>query len=243
MKTSRTLELLQRTGPPPLLVSLPANDLILAKAAVDGGAEGLKVHINITHAAAGVRFGSLAEEAHVLEQIVALGLPVGIVPGDAGEMADAADLRRISDLGLDFIDAYVSAMPAWMLYQDDIPVMAALGHADLQHPSRMTVLAALKKICMVEASIIDHAGYGQDLSVSDLCDYTGVVGAMRAAAKPVIVPTQRRVLPEDVAALTATGIRGLLIGAIVTGGEAVTIRDAARRYRTALEQSWRPGES
>lgn len=243
MKISRTLQLLQRPGPPTLLVSLPANDEVLARAAVDGGAECLKVHINIIHAAAGVRFGSLAEEAHALERIVAIGVPVGVVPGDAGTMADAGDIRRLNDLGLDFIDAYLSAMPAWMLYQDDMPVMAALGHADLQSPGRLTALAGMPRVSMVEASIVEHGGYGRDLSVGDLCDYTGIAQVLQGSQKPVIVPTQRRILPDDVAGLAATGIKGLLIGAIVTGADAATIHDATRSYRNALENCWRRGEN
>jgi len=229
--TSRTLELLQRPGPPALLVSLPANDPDLARAAVDGGAEGLKVHINIEHAAAGVKFGSLPEEAGVLAEIVALGLPVGIVPGDFAAMASAEDVCRLAALGLDFMDAYIGAMPAWMLTQDDLPVMAAVGHGDM---GRLAALAGLSGVRMVEASIIAHEGYGKALSVSDLCDYTEVVRAMAPAGKPVIVPTQRHIRPEDVAALTDTGVRGLLIGAIVTGAEARGLQAATRRYREAL---------
>jgi len=231
---SRTLERLHRPGPPALLVSLPANDPDLARAALDGGAEGLKVHLNIEHAAAGVKFGSLDEEAEALAQIVALGLPVGLVPGDAETMASAADIRRLAELGLDFLDAYIGAMPAWMLQQSDLPVMAALGHDDLRHPGRLSWLAALPGVQMVEASVIEHSGYGKPLSVGDLCDYTGVARAMQPANRPVIVPTQRHILPGDVAALAGTGIRGLLIGAIVTGAAARGLQAATRRYREAL---------
>jgi len=236
MRPSRTLALLQRPGPPALLVSLPANDLALAQAALDGGAEGLKVHLNVRHAAAGVQFGSLAEEATRLEQIVALGLPVGIVPGDAQAMATPDDVRALAAMGLDFLDAYLGAMPAWMLSQDDLPVMAALGHDDLPHPHRLRCLAEMPQVRMIEASIVSHEGYGKPLSVSDLCDYTEVASGMQAAGKPVIVPTQRRILPDDVAALAAAGVRGLLIGAIVTGREPGSLRAATARYREALAE-------
>lgn len=229
----RTLELLQRPGPPALLASLPANDLALAQAARDGGAEGLKVHLNIEHAAAGLKFGTLDQEAPALERIVALGLPVGIVPGDAQAMASPEDIRRLADLGLDFLDAYIGAMPAWMLQQPHLPVMAALGHEDLRHPHRLSWLAGLPRVQMVEASVIEHAGYGKPLSVSDLCDYTGVVQAL---TRPVIVPTQRRILPDDVPALAETGLRGLLIGAIVTGSDATGLCLATQRYHEVLQQ-------
>ncbi|MCE5237112.1 hypothetical protein LLH23_01295 [bacterium] len=234
MGDCRTLELLQRAGPPALLVSLPANDPELARAARDGGAEGLKVHINITHAAAGVKFGSLDEEATALAEIVALGLPVGIVPGDFDTMASSDDVRRLEELGLDFLDVYLGAMPVWMLRQENLPVMAALGAEDVRRPGRIEALATLPGVQMVEASIIEHSGYGKPLSVSDLCDYTDVARA--CGGRPVVVPTQRRIMPEDIPALTATGIRGLLIGAIVTGAGAQTLEAATRRYRGALAE-------
>lgn len=232
MKASRTRDLLRRPGPPALLVSLPRNDPELARAALAGGADGLKVHINVHHAAAGVKFGSLAEEAAALDRIVALGLPVGIVPGDADAMALPDDIRRLAEMGLDFLDAYIAAMPAWMLHQEHLPVMAALGHDDLGHPHRLAWLASLTRVQMVEASIVEHGGYGKPLSVGDICDYTGIVQVL--GDTPVIVPTQRHILPEDVAALAATGVRGLLIGAIVTGSDAPRLHLATRRYKEAL---------
>lgn len=242
MKRCRTLQLLQRPGPPALLVSLPANDVGLARAALDGGADGLKVHLNVQHAATGVRFGSLGDEAAALEKIVALGLPVGVVPGDETTMATVEDIRALSTMGMDFLDAHLGAMPAWMLAQDHLPVMAALGHDDVLRAERLAMLAELAQVCMVEAALIPHEGYGKPLSVRDLCDYTGVARVMRRGprepshGKPVIVPTQRRILPEDLAALSATGLRGLLIGAIVTGRQADSLRRATECYREGLRQ-------
>ena len=234
-KDCRTLTLLNEPGPPKLLVSLPANDPDLAKAARDGGAAALKVHINITHAAAGIHFGSLAEEVAALEAILALGLPVGIVPGDAGAMVAPDELAQLAVMGLDFCDMYLGAMPAWMLSAPPLAIMAAVGSADMPHAERLRSLGEMKSIDMVEASLIAPDGYGAPLSVADLCDYTTVTRLV-GPSRPVIIPTQRRILPEDLPALAATGIRGLLIGAIVTGKDCAAIEAATRRYAEALGQ-------
>jgi len=240
---SRTLSLLNQPGPPALLVSLPANDLDLARAALDGGADGLKVHINVHHAAAGVQFGSLAQERAALEEIVSLGLPVGIVPGDAAAFIAPEEVRDLAAIGLDYMDVYLGVMPAWLLQQEAVAVMAALGHEDMAHPHRLKALASLPQVAMVEASIVPHEGYGTPLSVADLCDYTEVADAMSAqvadamsaAGKPVIVPTQRRIGLADLRGLAQTGIRGLLIGAIVTGREPDQLRMVTQRYQDALQ--------
>jgi hypothetical protein len=55
-----TLYDLMKAGSFPLVVSLPRNDLDLANAAVAGGAQGIKVHLNGYHRASGVVFGSFA---------------------------------------------------------------------------------------------------------------------------------------------------------------------------------------
>jgi hypothetical protein len=230
----RSLELLRQPRPPRLLVSLPANDLDLAKAAVAGGAEALKVHLNIAHAAAGVHFGSLVEEAAAIQSIVDLGPPVGVVPGDAQKMASPQDLARLAEMGVDFCDVYLAAMPAWLLAQAPLGIMAAVGAADMPRLDRVRSLADVPGLQMIEASIIPHEGYGAALSVGDLSDYTTLVGLMRPVARPVIVPTQRRVTLEDLEPLAATGIAGLLIGAIVTGKEPAALEAATRRYREAL---------
>ena len=51
----RLLSLLRQR--PALAVSLPLNDIALAKAAEEAGADALKIHINVHHDASGTHFG------------------------------------------------------------------------------------------------------------------------------------------------------------------------------------------
>ncbi|MDQ3813571.1 MAG: hypothetical protein M3347_06435, partial [Armatimonadota bacterium] len=90
-----------------LLVSLPRNDVRLAEAAIRGGAQGLKVHINVHHHASGTHFGTFEEErAHIARIVEAAGAaPVGIVPGGA-PFATAAEFAELAKIGVDFFDAY-----------------------------------------------------------------------------------------------------------------------------------------
>ena len=71
-----------------LWVSLPHNEPELAQAALEAGADVLKVHIAADHFASGTRFGTLEEEGERIAQIIAAAKdkPVGIVPGDALEV-------------------------------------------------------------------------------------------------------------------------------------------------------------
>jgi len=222
-----------------LFVSLPRNDAELARAAIAGGADSLKVHINVSHAASGTSFGPLAAERTALESIVeaAGGRPVGIVPG-AEQMASREDMRGLSRIGIDFCDAYAHHMPAWMLLMRDEVDMAVLVALGPEHDTRQA-----SAVCSgpagpplaadgIEASIIRHDGYGQPLSALDVLMYRQLCAE---AQMPVMVPTQRAVTPKDVSAIANCGAAALLIGAVVTGRDAGSIEEATRRFRAAID--------
>ncbi len=211
-----------------LLVSLPRNDVELARAALRGGAQGLKVHINVEHFASGTRFGSWEEERETLAQIVEIardeGASVGVVPGADGNFASPADFRGLAGIGIDYFDAYPADCPAWALAQTDLDVMMAAFHGyDLAEFAGMESLG----MTLCEASILGHDDYGKTLSARDIARYAQLVKALNV---PVIVPSQKKIEPGDVAALRASGARGLLIGAIVTGRDAASIEAATRSF-------------
>jgi len=117
MSAGRTERMLRaRFG---LLVSLPRNDVEMARAALEAGADGLKVHIGLEHFASGLSTGGLEEEADAIAAICALGAPVGIVPGLGERQATRAEMLRLAEIGIDFFDLYAADMPAWMLAMDD----------------------------------------------------------------------------------------------------------------------------
>ena len=221
-----------------LLVSLPRNDVELAKAALRGGAQGLKVHINVSHFASGTRFGSLEEErdnlAAILEVAKAANASVGIVPGassgDDYAFASPHDFAQLAKMGVDYFDAYPADAPAWTLLQTHLDVMMAAFQG-----GSVAQIKALENVGMrlCEASIMHHDDYGKDLNALDIAAYAELCAALTS---PVIIPSQKRLIPADIAALQAAGARGILIGAIVTGREAASIEKAARAFSAALAE-------
>jgi hypothetical protein len=214
-----------------LLVSLPRNDEALARAALRGGAQGLKVHINVEHFASGTKFGSFEEEAENLEKIVAVAreysASVGVVPGGT-PFATPAEFAKLAALGVDYFDAYPAEAPAWTLSQTDLDIMLAAWHG-----ATSDELMALEELGMTlcEASIMHHDAYGQPLSTLDLAHYHDLA---QTIAAPFIVPSQKKLLPSDQALLQRVGARGVLIGAIVTGRDATTIEAATRSFKDAM---------
>jgi hypothetical protein len=137
-------------------------------------------------------------------------------------------MKQLAQMGVDFFDLYLHDMPAWMLGVEGMTRAAALGpETPLDAVPRLASLG----IELVEAAVIPHEGYGQPLSVADLLAYQQV---REATGLPIIVPTQRAIRPEDVSALLDTGVNALMIGVIVTGREAATVREATARFKAAM---------
>ncbi len=210
---------------PGLIVSLPRNDVELARAAAAGGAGALKVHINVHHEASGTHFGSLDEERGRLEEILALGLPTGIVPGAGDRLPIREEMEALAGMGVDFFDLYVRDTPAWLVGFSGMTRAIAISS-----PAQAEMLPELKALGfqMIEAAIIPHQGYGRPLCVDDLVGYRRV----RAATDlPIIVPSQRALAPRDASLLVGEiGMNAIMIGAVVTGREAGSLRAATERF-------------
>ncbi|WP_158589652.1 MULTISPECIES: hypothetical protein [Clostridia] len=52
----------------------------------------------------------------------------------------------------------------------------------------------------------------------------------------VIVPNQRKLQPEDVRHLANTGIKAIMIGAVVTGDEVESLEWAISEFKKAMKQ-------
>ncbi|HET6947732.1 MAG TPA: hypothetical protein VFJ45_07970 [bacterium] len=214
---------------PLLIVSLPRNDPALARAARDGGADVLKVHVNVRHLASGTLFGSLAEERPRLEQILAVGLPTGLVPGEV-QMLTKDDIPDIRRLGFAFLDAFIDTIQPH-LYEAGIPVVPALPHS-----SEERYLARARDLPgdWVEAAVVPPEGYRKPVHDGD---FTILRHVGEVTRKHLIVPTQRAVRPADVPRyFEIPQVTALMIGAIVTGTTPVPLARATAAFREEIDR-------
>lgn len=224
-----------------LVVSLPRNDIELARAAAQAGAQALKLHMNVHHSASGTTFGSFAEEAaKVREIIAAVDIPVGLMPGaDPALLPTAAELSELAGAGLNFVDIYVEHMPLWFL---DLPLrlVVALSSFDgfLEPPYYTTHFMwppekNENRIAMCEASIFPKADYGKPFTYADFRRLRILQEYIDA---PIMVPTQKHITPDDARWLKRTGTAALMIGAVVTGLDADGIANTTRTYRAVCDE-------
>ncbi|MDB5585674.1 MAG: hypothetical protein JWP26_644 [Devosia sp.] len=204
------------TGQFPVIVSLPRHDLALAQAALDGGATAIKVHLNAYHRASGTTFGSFTEERPFLESLAKLGAPMLVMAGQE-TVPTLAEMDALADLGFEGFNVYIDHLKPHLL-QSRLRPMPALSATSTD--ADIARLAAIPG-AMIEASIMDFAGYGTPLTAADLARYAHITAL---AGVPVIAPSQKKFTPTDMPALRAAGIAAPLLGVIVTGATPASMR-------------------
>ncbi len=212
-----------------LMVSLPKNRPELALAAVESGAEILKVHLNCHHFASDTRFGSWTDEKPVLQEILsAVKVPVGLVTGEETQPS-ADEWAEFKSFGFDFWDLFAKYTAPGCF---DVSGLGRMVAVDDTWTAEMVQDMVSFGVDVFEASIIPRTSYRTPLNLVDLTRYRAL---SRACGVPIMVPTQKAVLPAEVGWLRKAGAAGITIGAIVTGLEEASLRAATARFREAID--------
>ena len=206
-----------------LIVALPENDPELAKAAITGGADALQLPLNIKGA------GSFEEEKYRLSEIVNLvRVPVGIMPGGKIQ-ASRDEMATMIDMGFDFFNMKMENIPPFFSELKGAAKVIGLG-------SRFTIdlVLGVSKYSAnaVDAAIIPASEFGKNLIVGDLQNYISIV---MSAGIPVIVPTQRSIKPSEVAIISDTGAKGLMLTPVVLGTSAKHVEKNVREFRVEVD--------
>lgn len=216
-----------------LVVSLPSNDLELAKAALAGGAQAVKVHCNVWHRASGHTFGTYAENKVFLQQLIALcgEVPVGLVPGGADAFVSDEERLELEAMGLDFFSSYTQHLPCYMMESKKLTKMAAIDYTYNQNTLDAVRASSLD---ILECSVQPGENYGTALNYADILRYQDLAAK---AGKPCLIPTQRKIRPAEVKHLYEAGCKAVMIGAVVMGKEPTpeNLRAATEAFRSAVE--------
>lgn len=216
-----------------LVVSLPSNNLELAQAALDGGAQAVKVHCNVWHRASGHTFGTYAENREFLQQLITLcgDVPVGLVPGGEDAFITPEERLELENMGLGFFSSYSQHLPCHMMESKVLTKMVAIDYTYTQN-----TLDAVRDsaIDVLECSVQPGENYGTDLNYADILRYGDIVAK---SGKPCLIPTQRKIKPCEVKHLYDAGCKAVMIGAIVMGKEpdAEQLKAVTAAFREAVD--------
>jgi hypothetical protein len=213
-----------------LIVSLPENRFDLAKAAIHAGVDAVKLHVNVNHRASGNVFESVESYVEIFRSIRdEFSGPLGIVPGGSYEDINQSEMDQLIALGFNFYSIYAHDKPSWMLGLDNIEKTFAISsHYLFDKIGKVKHLG----VTALEASIIPGVEYGAPLTFKDVLAYNWLVQHVDV---PVLVPSQRKLVPSDIPVLANAGVRAVMLGAIVIGHTEESIQNAIRTFRNAID--------
>jgi len=213
-----------------IIVAIPMNSVELALAAQENGADAIKVHINMIHRASKVEFGSLEDERQVLSEILAAcRIPVGIVPGASLDVSTGL-ITELATMGFDFFDMFARFMTPELL---DVPGISRMAAVDSTIDWSTISEIGKEGIQMLEGAIIPSTGYGERLSIIDLAQYRLL---RKATTLPLIIPSQRTLVPSDIPLLFDVGVQAVLLGVLSTGSEATQLGQQIAFFRNAIDK-------
>ncbi len=199
-----------------VIVTLPENSLELAQAALDGGADALQLIVK--------------DDLKTAEKIIAkVKAPVGLSIGPK-VAANEAKLAELSKWGADYLSVDIKSFSSFSAKAKKITKVLALNeqfsYDELIEISRLGAEA-------IDAAIIPLVGVGKEMVVGDLQNYISIV---LSAGVPVIIPTQRCLKPSEVAIISDTGAKGLLLTPVVTGCSAEHLRKNIGEFKLAADE-------
>ncbi|OGC14938.1 hypothetical protein A2246_04555 [candidate division WOR-1 bacterium RIFOXYA2_FULL_37_7] len=203
---SRLLEIM-KSHPLTLIVNLPKNDVEMAKAACDAGADALV----ISHS---------ENDKEIINSVL---VPVGLdLPRNK-----AKELVPLLASDFDFMNFYPE-----MLEYNINPGKAKIVVLDESYSLDKLMTVSKEKIDAINAAIIPVRQTGKDLVVGDLQNY---IAMAMSSNLPVIVPTQRSIKISEVSIIWDTGARGLLLTEVVLGASLKSMVKAIKEYRIAID--------
>jgi hypothetical protein len=194
----------------PLAVALPRNDDTLARAALEAGAAALVLPPN---APGGETIMKLAGER-----------PCGAF---AEDRLTLAALAALAETGFDFIVLYAHHAPADLQAVNMGRIIAVDHTCDERLIATLNVL----DVDAVLAAILPPAEQGQPLTFQAVMRYRLLADLVR---KPLILPAQAALRPEDVATLWHAGAEALLLSGPVLGENAASLRTTIAAFRQAI---------
>ena len=206
------------------------NNRQFAIACEEGGTDAVIFHLNQDSLSGGRFGGPELEEDSIKDALSVLKAPVGISIGDARQLLED-EWETIVSLGFSFVNMYAHHLPSFIWRDSRIEKIVSIGPGYILE--QVKALSEFEKISGLVAALTPNQDMGMPLTLLDL---TTLKLISRLSIKPVYVPTQRKILPQDLALLGEQGCRGLLITSTAYGDTEQSCREQIVRYKEAINR-------
>lgn len=212
-----------------LIASPAANSLELALVAQEAGADAIETHLNHETSQGGGAFGSIDLEEQPLKDITSsLTIPVGVSIGGSKPLQEE-EWERILSLNFDFVNMLAHHMPAFVASDERISKIVGIGPGYVLE--QVKTISDSQGVSALEAAVVPSQAFGLPLNVLDVATLEIVT---RLSAKPVLVPTQKKIKPAEIPIIRKVGCKGLNLTTIVTGDTPTSVATTLKEFIAAV---------
>ncbi|MDG6907882.1 MAG: hypothetical protein JRN20_19095 [Nitrososphaerota archaeon] len=214
-----------------LFGDLHVNDKHYAVCCEEAGADAVLFHLS-QDSLHGGRFGGLElEEGSLRDAISVLKIPAGISIGDSRPLLPE-EWESVVSLGFAFVNMYAHHLPSFIWLDSRIDKLVSIGPGYILE--QVKALSEFDKISGILAALTPNQGIGMPLT---LLDVTTLRVISRLSSRPIFVPTQRKIRPQDINLLKEQGCRGLFVSSIVYGETEQSCRDQIALFRSEISSA------
>jgi len=224
------------TTPAMLVVAiLPRNDVSIAKAAVEAGADAVTLRICGAGTDLLKETGDLnAEETAIQETVQAVGQRaiVGLIVGSNGAIAPD-DVGKISTLGVDFVMSYPHLTPAGFLEVADVGRLAILDHQGGSVARGINDLSIQGALVRLDRPSDSPA----EMTVLDVATYRAAADTVH---RPIIAFPSWKPTPGDTEVLKNAGLEGIALVGPQPDATAEDIGNLIRPFHDIVKRLGKP---
>jgi len=214
-----------------IISNLYTNSLQLASASEEGGADAIELNLNFEETGTGVRYGTIDLEEHAISEIIgSVKVPVGVRIGDA-PMIRREEWEKIVSTGIDYVKMMAHHMPSFIYNDERVCKIISVGSGYVLE--QVEILAHDGRVSAIEAAIISPQVFRLPLTLLDITTYALIT---RRASKPVIVPSQKYIEPNDLRILKKIGVEGLVINYTIIGTDPLGYAEILQEYKRVADE-------
>lgn len=211
-----------------LFGDLHLNSRDYAIACEEAGADSVLFHLN-QDVGGGVRFAGLEiEEDSIKDSLSVLKIPTGISIGDTRALL-YEDWEAIAEMGFSFVNMFAHQLPTFVWSDQRFEKLVSIGPGYILE--QVKALAEFDSVSAIVAALTPSQGLGLPFT---MLDGTTLKLVTKLANKPVYVPTQRGIRPQDIKLLKELGCEGLLLSSTVYGDSVESCKTNVSRFREEI---------
>lgn len=212
-----------------LIASPPVNTVDLALAAQEAGADAVETHLNHESSMGRGAFSSIDLEEQALKDIVSvLNIPVGVSIGGSKPLQEE-EWERLLALNIDFVNMLAHHMPAFVALDERVSRIVGIGPGYILE--QVKAISDSPGVSAIEAAVVPPQAFGLPLNVLDVATLEIVT---KLSAKPILVPTQKKIRPAEVPIIRQAGCKGLSLTSVVTGDTPTSMATTIKAFTTAI---------